>query len=144
MENKYYTPDISELHIGMEIERATPSTETADGMFWTPYKVDDSTPMTLFKQFPEFQRIKYLSKKDIENEGWIYSGGQMIKGGKCYFTNKFQQVGITFRPEFYKEDKHASIHIYNINVEGGIKNSLFIGKVKNVSEFKKLMNQIDF
>lgn len=65
MENKYYTPDISEFHIGFECE----STNNKKEWFKFIFEQYNFTILDL-ELLNSMYRVKYLNKEDIISLGW--------------------------------------------------------------------------
>lgn len=136
METKYYTPTIEEFHVGLECEVLYDGNyekckiqigildQNLVGRLNKPNKLIDV--VLTDKSIVNF-RAKYLCHEDIENLGWIQ---------RDYDTFDF---GNNIAFEFIPED---TSYIYTY---GGGKNSytIFQGKIKNESELKKLMQQLN-
>ena len=92
--NKYYTPDIEDLKIGYECE-FSPSSESKDNgktwiTHWKSITIDSSNLLYILGANVMSQvRTKYLTKEDIESEGWelfelkgfAYTGKQSFRFG---------------------------------------------------------------
>lgn len=133
MENKYYTPDISEFHVGFEFE-SNYTLFSADKewhkvtlimpdceWFWSEY-LEDATES-------EF-RVKYLDREDIESLGWEEKEPYI-------FTIK--DTNLIYRLLFTGFDVYR-IRIFEESTP--IKQQIFVGKIRNKSELKILMNQL--
>jgi len=126
MENtkKYYTPEIEEFHIGFEYEWLD------ENKLW-----NKATPIEISrKNFDEQTyglRVKYLDKEDIESLGF-----EFIKEDKFSKYFKFQN----FNLQTVKNGTHG-IHIAQLDEDGH--SIVFKGIVKNKSEFKKLIKQLN-
>jgi len=119
--NKYYTPDISEFHIGFEYEFQNTSRYA-----WKPNVIDESNITPVIKDIQRGNtdynyRVKYLDVADIESLGFkqYYEQYQFIKGNAIIVL---------------KSDK-------SILIESGM--NKFYGKIKNKSELKKLLIQLN-
>ncbi len=134
-ENKYYTPEIEEFHLGFKYEVFDPinnkwETQTIDD-FYGGY--DGETTLseieyslredTAQKDKRVLVRVQYLSKEDIEAEGFVKDSGDydFIKG------------------EFQIELFGGKV---NISREYGA-SVLFFGTIKNRSELKKILKMIE-
>ena len=127
MEDKYYTPDISELYIGFELEHKNPMQEN----IWKREIVDSDMWGIAYCTYEENQedypneiRVRYLDKSDIEELGWDFIE---------YDTAKYKNYYIEFNPEHFT-------YIYEKRIYEDL--ILFRGKIKNKSELKKLMSQL--
>lgn len=123
MNNKYYTPELEEFHIGFEYESST------DGINWEQYtysldcwscasgmeiaELKYTNPSLLF-------RVKYLDKEDIESL-W----------GKDGILGEFN---IAWHPDY-----NTTVLIYRTSIA----NTVFRGFIKNKSELKKLIQQLN-
>ena len=158
MENKYYTPDISEFHFGFEFESnyvlfqpytkrfgdGTPDwykhilTAGEHDWFWDSYKNDAYTT--------EF-RVKYLDTDDIKELGWdVYQFNDRdfsarLVGKKYHVDMYYHYPDHTTQIVYYwpKEVREGyKIDPYNLyNSE-----YLFSGVVKNKSELKRILEMI--
>ena len=122
MENKYFTPEISDFHIGYEYETiylksvwTKESLRIIDaGWFFESYE-NDAVPT-------EF-RVPYLTKEQIEAEGWTYEGNtrytwpSFIKGDYILL--------------FKFKDDHT-IHIHDLNKY----NTKYSGECKSINELR--------
>ncbi len=97
MENKeeYYTPELESLHIGYELEYQTlvrTNEETYDKVEkWEKITLTkenfDSNKENWYNPYNLKIRTKYLSKEDIESEGWEF---QDVKSNN--FTDEKHEV----------------------------------------------------
>ena len=126
--SKYYTPEIEEFHVGFEYE-------ITNGYEWVKkiFSKEDLKSF-LYEQLEnginqQHIRVKYLDKEDIESLGWSdyippQEYNHVWKKGNfwisVWFNNEIPKVRITFKNLFF----------------------LFDGNIKNKSELKKLMQQL--
>jgi hypothetical protein len=131
MENKYYTPEINEFHVGFEYEhlkqdgvwhKQTTKSYTLIRDFDTFHGRDIS--LTLQACIDEnFVRVKYLDFEDIESLGWNMTTGNL----------SFEYYFLRWNPEFS-----------TIQIKNTITNQMvFEGIIKNKSELIKLMSQLN-
>ena len=119
MENKYYTPEISEFYVGFKYEYFNSACQCwLESSYETMY---DQKSKPLDELHMEVTRVKYLDKEDIESLGWT-------KSNKNFFTIS----------------KYILLQGFNYNLEimtyeGDV---FFRGIIKNKSELKKLMKQL--
>lgn len=147
MENKYYTPEISEFHVGFECEiHIRKKEDDALSDEWKPITIGENgrlPEMNLISNFiknpPMIQdsmklfRVKYLDKKDIESLGWKFK--DKINSQVDYYWSK--------------DDKHSIVHTHTRNrilltIRDDARETdytAFVGIIKNKSELKKIMNQ---
>lgn len=125
MENKYYTPKMSDFHLGFEFE------EKIAEDIWHPRTF-------LFKWFKEDIilklldknkiRVKHLDREDIESLKWKYISKYEYKKEK---TNHL------FNYELYISKNNQIIYINHGQ------RTLFEGAIKNKSELKKIMQMLN-
>jgi hypothetical protein len=142
-QNKYYTPTIEEFHVGFEFESNyvlfkkenksdvwNKHILTQDELwFWDSWKNDAVDT--------EF-RVKSLDKEDIESLGWI-NGETRFLGGFVFDDNKELKTFYQMYLGNFIINKGLYLQIHS-NVEV---NYIFQGFIKNKSELKKLMVQLD-
>lgn len=130
--NLYYTPTIEEFHVGFEYELLGNSGNwykndfgDANGEYWNELSECywDITHNKL--------RVKYLDQEDIESLGW-----NTEDNGECYNLQiKWDLYGL------YPFEFESKIpHTYKICKDT---KDLFYGTIKNKSELKKLMQQLN-
>jgi hypothetical protein len=128
MENKYYTPEIEEFHVGFEYEIK----EYGELFLKEKYKLDgsyknvESDLMPLL--FDGDIRVKYLDKEDIESLGWKHIGSLWFKHTFGYKLRKWKGQSL----DIFEESM--------IDTEDDL--LIFRGDIKNKSELKKLMSQL--
>jgi hypothetical protein len=120
-EYKYYTPIIEEFHVGFEYE-------TLSENEWVSVKVASNPNQfeRIIKFIPDNKiRVKYLDKEDIESLGGI-------------------QTKLPYHWEFdlYRLIKRDQPHQYIIE-SMRYQDQVFVGIIKNKSELKKLLTQIN-
>lgn len=135
MENKYYTPTIEEFHIGFDYEillKDSWEQKTFKG-FW------ESITDLLLCETPCI-RVKYLNKEDMESLGFKIVG------------EYFDQTKIVFsHPDWVERkwlilrlyDNIPDVHIFYSWETRNQVDTIFSGEIKNKSEFKVLLKQID-
>ena len=119
MENKYYVPDISEFHVGFEYEL-----RQAD--IWNKDKVRQNDCFSDLQG--EGIRIKYLDRDDIVQLGWEWSD----------FHGNFQ---IKRDIDSYWVIEPIPDNKISITLAGYY--IVFVGRINNKSELRKLMSMLD-
>ena len=141
MENKYYTPEISEFHFGFEYEwmregeGATPWTKSSVTFNKGPVGDEDAWRNNDY-------RVKYLDKSDIEELGWKYVGEYSDEDKKVMSFQKGNWVlayNFTLKKIFifvrdYSEEPDLFGSARDVKVSGL--------EVKNKSELKKLIKNL--
>lgn len=129
---KYYTPSIEEFHVGFEYEIKL-NNDNWEKCIFQPNKDNFSHR---FKEETWFtiegsSRVKYLDREDIESLGF-YSEDN----GECY--NK--SIGWMIIGIYPWEDVGGKPNEYKISVDA---NTNFHGTIKNKSELKRLLKQLN-
>lgn len=129
--NKYYRPDKTELYIGFELEVGNKASK-GKSTEWTKSVIecDEDLFYNYLKGYSEL-RVKYLSKECMEELGFKYT----VDSYSGYFTNGVIRIGW-----FY--DKSGVEIAKETNTVFG-KKILFSGAIKNKSELKKLLKQLN-
>jgi hypothetical protein len=121
MKNKYFTPDIEDIHVGYACE------ELRNGN-WEFLNIPYNECLNdLYSQcLNNFIRVPYLIKEDIEDEGWeiinseIFTYGYFLKG-EC-------------KLELQEDNK--------ICIRKGLwypENTIYKGECKDINTFKKII-----
>ena len=145
--DKYYTPEKEEICLGFELERysklthqwvkgyTTISTIFEDvesvsdfnGMNWTLDGKDENHPSCRTK-------VKILDEQDILDCGFVLLDSQRKK------VKSFKKQDSDFGLYLYEDDR-MRVDVYeNIHDYEGL---IFTGKIKNKSEFTKLLQQLE-
>lgn len=139
-ESKYYTPSIEEFHVGFAYEF-----KSKNG--WVKNNIENSNvdfifQLNMFKDLENY-RVKYLDREDIENLGWIKQDHSFWQPFQCFKLKKLLLYKGFIINKIGDDDmgnpNHTHVFIENIN---GSK-CLFNGDIKNRSELKKLMQQLN-
>ena len=123
MENKYYTPDISEFHIGFEYEWK-PKDEDDYGYVKDKYCIQDQFDEMYINNEIDF-RVKYLTKEDIESLGF-----------------EQQSLQYQYKKNWYRLINRCEENQYIIE-DGRYQDQIFVGTIKNKSELKRLLKQLN-
>lgn len=143
MESKYYAPSDDEFRIGFEFY----SVEEIDGSINGPYTIKDCYDLEVqarncWKNYSDIL-IKYLDKEDIESLGFkdhngeshIYEENNVIGfvawNGKDEYTIKYDTESRVIKSIVHTAGLHKMF------------NCFFSIKVKNKSELKKLLIQLE-
>lgn len=125
MDNKYYTPELSEFYIGFQYEQkvGNPQNDLIEEIEFNYNKCKFPDPFlgyNLNKLNLSNIRVKYLDKKDVENCGWIWN---------------------TDRYEHNNNDWGADLEILDNNE--GVAINQIVYSIKNINELQKLMKQLN-
>ena len=131
MKNKYFTPDMEDFHIGYECEISTP-TRWKSGKFpeilELNSELDEFGKDSLMKTAHAILRVPYLTKEQIEAEGWTKEKSYFIKNNiYLFFEDKF--LVIDSGNPFSWEAIDSEI--------------LFKGKCKDINTFRKICKLLE-
>jgi hypothetical protein len=148
---KYYTPDIEEFHIGFEFDIMEYAGKLLPGSIvnkhWNSVTIDDSydfnTIWDIFNEKKNNQdlRVKYLDSEDIESLGFRKSPSRDFYGTEI-LVYTFDFIGT--------DDSFGNMKTCELNIDTYTNIirvedydwPLFMGKIKNKSELKKLLKQL--
>lgn len=135
---KYYTPAIEEFYEGFEY-----MDKDSVQKFSLQHENDhDGDSMTLTDINNGFIKVKYLDKEDIESLGWKPVESSYIR----YALGRFQ-IEKTKKGKSTDEENYWTIIEWDefpFKEGEGRAHHLFAGIIKNKSELKKLMSQLNF
>ena len=141
MENKYYTPKIEELHVGMYCEWLQ---DPANEIYIPVELTANMLSLTLNTTGWNFERlnvpgsisyrVKYLDREDIESLGWVHTGRSIDDWFKWEERVRLESGHyISFKMHYGYHDQKLTIN----GDDGGGESCFFEGYVKNKSELKK-------
>jgi len=127
--DKYYTPTIDEFHVGFEYEYLRLN-DTNTGWNTKVCDIDTMKALESIKKYLKHPiiRVKSLDKDDIEDLGWK--------------TNIIENI-IEFRIELYTLILYTTIDRDRMIVINYSSEPIFIGIIRNKSELKQLMTQLN-
>lgn len=159
MDNKYYTPDIEDFHVGFEYEEYYNDIWNKEIITIDSYGGNISGGFfhdTLMELKDNNIRVKYLTKEDIESLGFtVESIFESEYWPSITFKKTFKEDIFTFnyyitfnfkhdRPYIYTNIDIATDDIIKTRIKGVYpKKILFSGGVKNKVELKKLLKQLN-
>jgi hypothetical protein len=134
-EGTYYIPSIEEFHVGFEYEIFLEITKPK----WIPVKAYIGDNYFRFKEYidKESVRVKYLDKNDILELGFMDISEVPRVNTSSYFSSKDMKTLIfcEYKTHFCSIEK---------SVIGQDTETVFSGTIKNKSELKRILNQIDY
>lgn len=143
MENNYFTPDIEDIRLGYECEVFThKEIEKFDKGEWKPYTVRPNIIDVILslEDLSEVIRVPYLTKEQIEAEGWEKMKPFIISVGLEYnyipFEKKIEDME-------YRLDYNYDSNKLRISYGFGFGQVMFEGKCKDINTFRyicKLLN----
>ena len=126
--NLYYTPEISEFHVGFEYEEYQFLERN-----WKIVKCEFIKPDTIID--PKWFRVKTLDQSDIESLGWINTENLEFTKD-TWILRKFEDGIIIYND--YSNGKYKFPWLYEDSTD-----KIFEGTIKNRSELIKLMQQLN-
>lgn len=133
MESKYYTPEIEEFHVGFEYE-VDNDPRIND---WSKEIVDENSNFKYFEGEYADHRVKYLDKEDIESLGFtLIEEENKPYSHVCVFRNKLIEIFVQLNEKYFPR-------LVNIKSLPGAYTANFSIKIKNKSELKKLIKQLE-
>lgn len=124
-ETKYYTPTIEEFHVGFEYE-VQQMEELCGSLTYTEeyasfnYEFGDEINL-------ERVRVKCLDQEDIESFG--FKAVELRFGAMLFSGSKYNIA-------YFPHSKMVSIYLKGVDI-------VFKGNIKNKSELKRVLQQID-
>jgi len=135
-ESKYYTPETEEFHVGFEYEYL------ANGYDWITHTINNKADLIECIEDLEDNhiRVKYLDKEDIESLGWV-NGETKALGGFIIDNEDFKNSKGFYQmyEGMFIENEGLFLQIHSNETSDYI----FQGIIKNKSELKRLMKQLD-
>jgi len=129
--DKYYTPDISEFHVGFEYQ-----TSGNDGDDWHEELILDKFELVQAIENDALYifRVKYLDRGDVESLGFEHD--QTTKDGSYFYNGT-----LITENQWCINLKDLIIDIYDINGKSDFR---FTGVIKNKSELKRVLKMIGY
>lgn len=144
MEEGYYIPEIEEFHVGFEYQyseygRKIWIDEIGDKddilMAYSIYEEDND-------EYNKSYRVKYIDQKDIKSFGFECEEDAIVSNSEDVFTIKKDSYTQYILICKYSINK-IFISVEDLNTFEQCINNLFIGTIKNKSELKKLLLQLN-
>jgi len=141
---EYYTPAIEEFHVGFKCEKLyfnDHPTHKGERLVWGEEIIDkyllgdiieDEDPEYIINNY----RVKYLDREDIESCGWKYQHSTFE------FEAKSSKQMLAFTKDTYLLKYIPENQSLRID-DDYIDMIQFCGFIKNISELKKLMKQLN-
>lgn len=136
---KYYVPAIEEFHVGFEFEyQEIEYAQWIKDSFILNWSREDSS-IDHYLDFGNI-RVKYLDREDIESFGFKFNNESDVFNQSYYslITDfKGQRRMIKFTHGINDTDNYISTHVV-----GCADSTIFLGKIKNKSEFRRILQQL--
>ena len=135
MENKYFTPDIEDVHVGYELEwkckiRNQDWEKTICDTDLISIIYDEYEHADFEEPYDEQFRVPYLTKEQIEAEGWSKAKVPIV-------TIKHDFYEIPYIKDNFRIDYNFKNKLINILENNGV--NLFYGKCKDINTFRKII-----
>lgn len=151
IDKKFYVPSIEEFHVGFEYEEYT----NYDGVpkyrsciYGTEGNSWDFKSMAFRLERHDF-RVKCLDKEDIESLGWVFDRTQfdileIFEFNRTTIDSIASKFILTLNTkEKFLVIEYKEEYLYTPIAEDFTIYKIFTGKIKNKSELKKLMQQLN-
>lgn len=135
MEYKYYTPSLEEFHVGFEFDGLA----NLENSIWKPTVFREIDSVSYYRERASV-RVKYLDREDIESFGFTY-----VSSDDHYKSNR-RILGCGTGDDRFIYISYSDVHhiMYIWSKENrGVEQDLFIGTIKNKSELKTLLKQLN-
>ena len=149
MENKYYTPEIEELRVGFEYEEDVHGNNKWNKKIIKPTNItqvckDLLDDIRLSEENEYTFRVKYLTKEDIEECGFVYLkedrselNFQKIVDDYSFYEIAYDLDEQLLTIEYYYQPEMVA------EVTGHVNSAIrFKGTIKNKSELKQILKMI--
>ena len=125
MENKYFTPDIEDIRVGYEYESLLKQEDGSEK--WVPQKIvrryDLEGDWEGWLHYG-IVRTPYLTKEQIEAEGWKHYGNNCFELNPRWFCSWYPEIN---RLEVYDNENEKN----------------FAGKCKDINTFRKICKLLE-
>lgn len=132
MENKYFIPSIEDIRVGYECEFSSTMTEG----FWVPKSLTKNTiSNAIFGLTFSGVRVPYLTKEQIETEGWVHEGGTLSEYSRQDYLFELYKL------EYWGLNQNTKIYRKNHIRDGSGRfdwEKIFDGKIPSINEFRIL------
>lgn len=161
---KYFTPEISDLRVGYECEIQTNYGYEAFNKgeeIWNPvtikYKIEENNVYTheltdiihMFEDGVQPVRVAYLTKEQIEAEGWDYFPSLLFEGQDgedAFFEGFHRQINKDLWYTVIYESDSNNLWIqkrYYRNEVSQVWEDLYKGKCKSINEFRTIIKLLE-
>lgn len=150
-DNKYYTPSIEEFHVGFEYQHTglLDINQIKEEFYNFNYDLKDKSLEEInYAINNNWIRVKYLDQEDIESLGWTFKSTNKMRtwytGSDNWFNNTIPtgNSGRYWSFELSHDPEYNGI-IIKAGTNYGETDTFFEGTIKNKSELKKLMEQLN-
>lgn len=151
MEDKYYIPKIEDLHVGYECELELPITHMFDEYKWKSVILNEAdnfnfeSPAFVYTCLScERLRTLYLTKEQIEAEGWEYLEHE--DKNWLEFRRSKKRLGISPIDDAYfmviYTPSVTKLLVVMRYISTGEEEAYYDGECKSVNEFRKILGYL--
>lgn len=144
---KYFTPDIEDFHVGYEFQRFIPRGNATEEECWQTIKLsvnyltlDEIDDEIIEKEI----RVPYLTKEQIEAEGWNYLAVYGSDGNDKYvliFEKKTDNY--VYELSFKSENEGILIEQLRSTVDKTVREKFYKGECKDINTFRKIIKLLN-
>lgn len=145
-DNRYYIPDIEHLRIGysdyqVEYKEGiwTDMSPIADGVMLD--NIIDLLKGRVGYNSTAHVRVPYLNKQQIEELGWVHTGGQLVSHGRQDYSIAIpeEDMGMEYKLSHHPKSNRIDITVVSYSDMGGNEYTLYLGECKDKNVLKLLM-----
>lgn len=130
MENKYFTPDITDIRVGYECQMFDDRFQDPKNINWTNVILDDWEQVGYAIEDIKWRvRVPYLTKEQIEAEGWIHTGMTL------FHKNEYS-LDIIFEGDIYSTP-------YTMSLTSNSYYPSYTGQCKDINTFRYICKLIN-
>jgi hypothetical protein len=143
MDNKYYTPLLSEMFVGLEYEETDYKGGWEKNIFplGNDYSNMETTDYVFSKSKGDGEvRVKYLDESDIKECGWEFIPDDSQGDGNQRLFDSFKLNNLILNKSW--KDQEVYIHYFKDNNPRHLSGCIFEGDIMNKSELKFQMKRL--
>lgn len=151
MENKYFTPDIEDIHIGYECEllmntNVSILNPTSNAPEFKPF-IFEKNKIELLIELYDSIRVPYLTKEQIEAEGWNFETVLFTDDNEndVYSDGFVKHVdsGHWYNMVLRKDNKIHIVYKWYRNSVGQTWRDIYYGECKDINTFRKIIKLLE-
>ena len=140
--SKYYTPSIEEFHVGFEYEARIPKMESfSEEVFY--FNDSHKKLVNRVTLHDNHVRVKHLDREDIESLGFSNKKHEEIPSEFKYYLIIKDNVFCISTYWHMTRERENLVRIYKGKLHKYPYTEIFRGNVKNKSELKRLLKQLE-
>lgn len=160
MNKEYYIPEIEDLFVGYECEKLIVLTEETDKNVYKSNWVSHTITSVDFSNIdtPSYEamvfrlinvRTPYLTKEQIEKEGWEVTNEGVDSCGNEIFFKEYKNKLNIFNVKYYLEFTHCNgnfgirLYMQKSLFDDSVISHLYCGNCPSINEFKKICKLLE-